>query len=387
MQLPDHILRTLASLEAEDRLRTIPRPKHGLVDFSSNDYLGLARKHFDTDPSILGAGGARLLAGTHQEHLDLEAVCAAHFGAEAALLFNSGYQANLGLLSALGQRGETYLYDEACHASIKDGMRLSMAGKFSFRHNDLDDLERLLKKTQGNRYIVVERLYSMDGDWCELKAIEDLAGWYGAWVIVDEAHSTGISSESRVQRAELAGGQTLAVGNERILARMYGFGKAIGRMGAVVVGSQQMIDFLVNRSRAWIYSTAMPAQLAASISAVLMASKEMDAERTRLFELRRCLENALQEECGIQPIVSDSPIYPLIIPGNTHVKAVAARAQNVGYDVRAILSPTVPEGTERLRIVLHAFNTEEEVRGLAKAIGPRDSEPGKSFPFKRWKEL
>lgn len=363
MQVPGHILRTLEALVAQDRLRTLPQPQAEMVDFCSNDYLGLGRTGFMGDDMAWGAGGARLLAGTHPAHLNLEALCASHFQGEAALLFNSGYQANVGLLSALGQRGDAFLYDEACHASLKDGMRLSMAGKFSFRHQDLHDLERLLQQAAGNRYIVVEALYSMDGDWCDLQAILELAARHGAWVIVDEAHSTGIVGPS---------GAGLSVGegvSGRVLARIHTFGKAVGRMGAVVVGPQALIDFLVNRSRAWIYSTAMPGVMAASIVAAITVSRSMEAERARLVTLRRCLETALREESGAEPVVMDSPIYPLVVPGNGAVKSLAARVRAAGYDVRAVLSPTVPEGKERLRIVLHAFNTEEEAQGLARAIG------------------
>lgn len=361
MELPASILRTLTQLAEEDRLRRIPQPMPGLVDFCSNDYLGLARAAAPASLALAGAGGARLLAGTHAAHIALEAHCAHHFQGEAALLYNSGYQANLGILSCLAQRGDTYLYDDACHASLKDGIRLSMADRFSFRHNDLDDLRRLLLRTKGNRYIVVESLYSMDGDWCDLAGIVALAQELGAWVIVDEAHSTGIVGPAG---AGLSVRDSVRVG---ILVRMHAFGKAIGRMGAVVVGPQPVVDYLVNRSRAWIYSTAMPAGLAQSILEAIVASAGMDAARDKLRALRRCLVAGLTER-GIVAVAGDSPIYPLIVPGAAAAKAVAARGRAAGFDVRAVLAPTVPAGEERLRIVLHSFNTEEEVLGLVEVI-------------------
>lgn len=410
MGLPEFISRTLADLAAEDRLRRIPQPRPDLVDFCSNDYLGLARAAARASAPMSGAGGARLLAGTHAAHLSLERACATHFQAEAALLFNSGYQANVGLLSALGQRGDTFLHDAACHASIKDGMRLSLAQHFAFAHNDLQDLERLLAKTKGNRYIVVERLYSMDGDWCDLTAILRMAEAHGAWVVVDEAHSVGldvrgetkpdgkseVGSEKRKDESEKVHGVAhrdfpgdrpplstfhfhLASSpngedsppsdheGSALLARMAGFGKAVGLMGAAVLGSQALIDFLVNRSRAWIYSTAMPPALAAAIEGNIATMAGMAAERARLRRLRQELEAALAG-AGWEVVRGDSPIYPLVAPGNARCKALAAKAQAAGFDVKAVLAPTVPAGAERIRIVLHAFNTAEEVRGLAAAL-------------------
>ncbi len=361
MKLPLHIHQSLDRLERAHQLREIPQPSSELIDFCSNDYLGLARSAETMSGKMEGATGARLLRGTLSQHLELEALCAEIFKAEACLLFNSGYQANVGLLSCLGQRNDTYLYDEACHASLKDGMRLSNAKRYAFRHNDLSDLKRLLENTTGNRFIVVESLYSMDGDWCDLREISALAKHYGAWIVLDEAHSTGIVGKS-------GGGYAVEKGIENaVFLRIITFGKALGRMGAVIAGPRKLRDYLVNRSRAWIYSTAMPGLLAQSIVDSLQQMQQMEAERERLVMLRREMEKALYTD-KIATSRLASPIIPLMVPGNVEAKNFANGLQAAGFDARAILAPTVATGTERIRIVLHSFNKVSEVQHLAKTI-------------------
>lgn len=360
MHLPFHIQKRLDQLSELDQLRRIPSEKEGLIDFCSNDYLGIARFETEISGRIKGATGARLLRGTLKSHLELEAFAAKAFLAESALLFNSGYQANIGVLSCLAERNDTYIYDEACHASLKDGMRLSQAKRYSFRHNDLQDLERLLKQSSGNCFIVVESLYSMDGDWCKLAEIEELAKQYGAWIVLDEAHSTGIVGEG-------GAGFAVSLGLENaIFLRIFTFGKAIGKMGAIVVGPSVLRDFLVNRSRAWIYSTAMPGLLAESILESLQMMQQMEMDRGQLKQLRQAMNQAFSP-IGFFAEGEGSPIFPLIVPGNSNAKRLAQEFEKLGFDARAILSPTVPVGAERIRIVLHSFNTEEEISRLANA--------------------
>jgi 8-amino-7-oxononanoate synthase len=245
-------------------LRTMAPVAEGMVDFSSNDYLGLARdahlleqahaKVMQLRPLRGGATGSRLLSGTHAYMCEVEDKLASVFDAEACLVFNSGYQANTALLATIPQRGDTILCDELIHASLREGARLSFAGRHYFRHNDLNDLEQRLQKAKGHCFVVVESVYSMDGDRAPLKEILDLCGQYGAHVVVDEAHSTGLWGA----RGE---GLLCVEGLHRhpaLLARVYTFGKAIGGHGACVAGSRLLIDYLVNFARAFIYTTALP---------------------------------------------------------------------------------------------------------------------------------
>lgn len=332
------------------------------VDFTSNDYLGMARWKRIGVMDINGSGGSRLLSGNTDTHMAFEAWCADFFRGASALHYSSGYMANLGLLSCLARRQDTYLYDERCHASIKDGMRLSPAKRYSFRHNDPDDLRRLLAKTQGNRFIIAESLYSMDGDLADVAELCEVAETHGAWLVLDEAHSTGMYGP---------GGRGLAVaeGQEsRILARIHTFGKAVGRHGAVVIGPESLKQYLYNRSRTFIYTTAPPEYTVSELQYAIKEVGKRDEDRKRVLDLRRKLEAGLGDIPNLAVPRSESPILPLIVPGNARVRQLAKLLQEDGLDVRPILSPTVPEQTERLRIVLHRFNTEAQVTQLAEAI-------------------
>ncbi len=358
------------------------------VDFCSNDYLGIARGHLLAhDPALSsGSTGSRLLAGNYPLLSILEEEIAAFHGAESALIYNSGYDANVGLLSCIGQKEDTILYDALSHASIRDGIRLSFAKAFSFRHNDMEDLERRLRAVigggsgadaaeggdggggaaagggsgagaaaGGNVYVVTETLFSMDGDFCPLKEIAALCDRYGAWLIVDEAHATGVVGER---------GKGLVQG-EACFARMHTFGKALGCHGAVVLGSASLKAYLVNFSRALIYTTALPPASAGLIRKAYGVFPGMEAERQHL---RRLIARFQETSLPYERLVSTSPIQAVIIPGNAEVRAVAARLQEAGLDVRPILYPTVPKDTERLRIVLHAYNSMEEVELLTRLL-------------------
>ena len=232
----------------------------GIVDFCSNDYLGFAKdKQFAIEAHQLlmqqelrvnGNSGARTITGTSKEILSLESTLAKHHLAESALLYNSGYTANVGLFSSLPYRGDTIIYDELIHASIRDGMQLSKAKSFSFLHNDLASLEKKLSLATGRIYVVVESIYSMDGDTAPLKSIAELCSQYDAALIVDEAHSNGIYGKD-------GAGLVVELGLEKtVFARVITFGKAFGCHGAAVLGSQDLIAFLINFSRSFIYTTA-----------------------------------------------------------------------------------------------------------------------------------
>ncbi|RAV98271.1 aminotransferase class I/II-fold pyridoxal phosphate-dependent enzyme [Pseudochryseolinea flava] len=342
----------------------------GLIDFTSNDYLGLARSEELSRQIVLrmrdlgvhsnGATGSRLLSGNDAYTQTVERKLARIFKAEAALIFNSGYAANLAVLSSLPQRGDTILYDELSHACIKDGARLSLASRFSFRHNDLDDLEQKIRRAKGRVFVVVESIYSMDGDECPLIQLTTLANGYGASLIIDEAHSTGIVGES-------GNGLSVSIGvHEQFAARVYTFGKAMGIHGAVVVGSQLLIDYLINFSRPFIYTTALPPH---SVVAIECAFDFL----SKNIALQDALRNKINLFCEQVASVdnrtdSKSPIQTALYPGNENVKRAAQKVQAQNFDVRPILSPTVPVNAERLRICLHTFNTDDDIVALASLL-------------------
>ena len=365
----------LEKKKAENNFRQLPKHK-ALVDFVSNDYLGFSRseelaynirnQYDDLHGIHNGATGSRLLSGNSELAEYLEEKLAKLFRAEAALIFNSGYSANLGVLSAIPQRGDTILYDELSHACIKDGARLSMARRMSFRHNDLEDLEMKMLDSHGDIYIVAESIYSMDGDTCPLEDLVTLANRYDAKIILDEAHSTGISSPRGL-------GHAISTQLEnKIFARIYTFGKAMGVHGACVVGTRDFINYLINCSRPFIYTTALPPHSLVSIDCAfdfLLAHPELLKRlRRRITFFRGALRTLFENHPEYQNKDSTSMIQPIIVPGNQRAKVLARHIRNTGYDVRAILSPTVKPGTERLRVCLHTFNTEDEIRGLITTI-------------------
>jgi 8-amino-7-oxononanoate synthase len=350
----------------------------GLIDFCSNDYLGFAQSEelyhaISEAMSALamksnGATGSRLISGNNEHVVHLEDKIAHFFNGEAALFFNSGYSANQSILSAIPQRGDTIIYDELVHASIKDGMRLSFANKVSFKHNNTEDLERKLSTATGDTYVVVESIYSMDGDISPLRAVAAACDQFQAYLIIDEAHSVGVTGDQ---------GTGLCVAEEILdlaFARIYTFGKALGVHGACVVGSASLKEYLINFSRPFIYTTALPVHSIVSVSCALdhlaqangliaVLQKNIDYFRKKM----KHLENDLYHN-GLRLIESQTAIQGVVIAGNEAVRAKSESLQNKGLDVRPIRSPTVKIGTERLRICLHAFNTPEEIDLLVETI-------------------
>lgn len=345
-----------------------------LVDFFSNDYLGLARNRelycliekelSNQAGNINGATGSRLLSGNSAYVEELELFFAKLFKSPKALLFNSGYNANLSILSAIPQKEDTILYDELIHASLKDGARLSFAQRFSFRHNDLKDLEAKIQRAKGDVYVAVESVYSMDGDFAPLLELLELTNKYNAHLIVDEAHSTGVWGER-------GNGMCCYLGIEdKIFARVYTFGKGMGAHGACIVGSELLIDFLINFARPFIYTTSLPLHSLITLKAGFEYLEKEISLQTKIrskIHLFRTLVTGYESLSGmIQE--SSSPIQVLRISGNEKAKASALALQSKGLDVRAILSPTVKEGEERLRICLHIFNSDEEIERLVKTL-------------------
>lgn len=353
----------------ENSYRTVGRTS-SLVDFVSNDYLGLARSeelyqsiHDRLESRGIhtnGSTGSRLLSGNSDYYQEVEEKLADIFDGEAALIFNSGYSANLAVMSSIPQRGDTIIYDDLAHACIKDGARLSLANRFSFRHNDLNDLEQKLTKATGKIFIAVESIYSMDGDASPLDALVTLAEKYNASIIVDEAHSTGI-------RGERGNGYTASLNlQRRIAVRMYTFGKAMGVHGACVVGSRLLIDYLINFARPFVYTTASSPHFVASIDCAfdyLVQNIELQNTLKQKIDFFRKQSQAINNK-----IDSTSAIQAIVIPGNERIRHVASDLQQQGFDVRPILSPTVAEGFERLRICLHVYNTDDEIKSLVHAI-------------------
>lgn len=355
----DFLDRKLQERKEQHAFRRLRLPD-GKTDLCSNDYLGIATlgligRSPDQTKASHGSGGSRLLAGNYPLVEETEKTLAVFHAAEAGLIFNSGYDANLGLLSCLPQRGDTILYDQLSHASIRDGIRLSFARAFSFGHNDLTDLEKKLASAEGNKFVVTESVFSMDGDQAPLAEMAAVCRRYGAHLIVDEAHATGVIGERGEGLV-----QVLGLGQE-CLARVHTFGKAVGCHGAVVLGSHRLRDYLVNFCRPFIYTTALPASAVMAIRTAYGLFPGMDEERAHL----RVLIGRLREaNLRFERLESFTPIQGVVVPGNEAVKALAQELQAEGLDIRPILYPTVPRGSERLRIVLHAFNTVEEMEKL-----------------------
>jgi len=328
------------------------------VDFFSNDYLGLATSCVLNATAATGSTGSRLLSGNSKEAEALEEKIAKFHNAEAALLFNSGYDANTGLLASIANRHTTILYDELCHASIIDGIRLSQSARqYKFRHNDLADLAKKLEQyaAQGPVIVAVESVYSMDGDIAPLKEIAELTERYKASLIVDEAHATGVFGAN-------GAGLVCETGLEgKVFARVHTFGKAMGCHGAVVVGSDKLKQFLINFARPFIYTTALPSHNIEAIDKAYDYLSAPDFSNQELYALIEYFREKINTSGNDGWKDSISPIQALILGSNVQAKKAAGALQAAGLQVNAILHPTVPQGAERLRVCLHAFNTREQV--------------------------
>lgn len=342
-----------------------------LIDFCSNDYLSFARSAgirqavhhtLEQQPVFSGSTGSRSISGNTAFAETLEKKIAAFHHAEAGLLFNSGYDANVGLFSCIASKGDTIICDELIHASIIDGCRLSHATRYRFAHNDLGDLEKKLKHASGTVYVAVESVYSMDGDSADLVSILDLCERYQACLIVDEAHGTGVFGENGRGLASALGVE------DRIFARIHTFGKAMGCHGAIVVGSQTLRNYLINFARSFIFTTALPVPSLVTIQCAYEALSAPGFDNSGLHALIRCFKQHVRLPEGVYLIGSQSPVQSVVITGNERTRLVSGTLQQKGFDVRAILSPSVPSGKERLRISLHLHNTEEEVIRLTEAL-------------------
>ncbi len=369
-RLPRKLQSKLAERVGDNSLRELPL-SNDLVDFSSNNYLGLAQSRellqmtseiMESTPCKNGATGSRLLTGNHQLYRDLEDFLGKHHRSEAALVFNSGYDANIGFFSSVPQRGDFVLYDELIHASIRDGIQMGHAKSYKFSHNDLSSLREKLSSirtplgTENAIYVVTESVFSMDGDSPNLKALAEFCIDENCFLVVDEAHATGIFGEGRDLVCQLGL-------EELVFARIITFGKAMGCHGAAILGSIDLKKYLVNFSRSFIYTTALPPH---SVATILASYQYLGSSGNEL--LKRLFKNIqyFKEQIRLLGLTdsfieSDSAIQCALVKGNEKVKALATKLQEEGFDVKPILSPTVKQGSERLRFCLHTYNTKEEI--------------------------
>lgn len=339
---------------SENAFRSL-NPSKEKIDFCSNDYLGFAKKTQQIHAPN-GSTGSRLISGHHLIHEEVEKNIAHFHQMEAALIFNSGYDANLSFFSTIPQKGDTVIYDQLCHASIRDGLRLGVARSFAFKHNDLNDLQEKIKQAKGNVFIVVESIYSMDGDQAPLKELAVICKNANTHLVVDEAHATGIFGTNGTGLCQAEGVQAFA--------KIHTFSKALGAHGAAITGSQTLKDYLINFARPFIYTTALPPHSIAVIQQAYNALHHCP-ERAQLVANIRLFKSHFKHPHLIE---SDSPIQCIIVGGNKKTKSVAQNLQENGMDVRPILHPTVAEGTERIRICLHSFNTSEEILQLCEEL-------------------
>ena len=360
----------LNARNANNALRQL-NTQNNLVDFSSNDYLEFSKFQviFDNTHQYLidnnltqnGSTGSRLLSGNHELYNTVERMLCEFHNSDAAIIFNSGYDANIGFFSAVPQRGDIILYDEYIHASIRDGITMSNAKAYKFKHNDLEGLNQ---KCQAERsripieteiYIVTESVFSMDGDTPDLIAMAQICKSNNTHFVVDEAHALGVfgkQGEGIIQELKL---------ENDVFARIVTFGKGLGCHGSAILGSTVLKQYLVNFARSFIYTTALPPHSLATINSAYTELKRTD-EIKKLHQNIHFFRSEIKKLKLQQSFIkSDSAIHCCIISGNDTVKDIAKKLQKQGFDVKPILSPTVSEGEERLRFCLHSYNSETEM--------------------------
>ncbi|MFI0429879.1 aminotransferase class I/II-fold pyridoxal phosphate-dependent enzyme [Mariniflexile sp. HMF6888] len=379
MELPKKLQQKLETRKEAHALRKLGAVSN-LVDFSSNDYLGFSKNKtiFNNAHDFLtghnmkqnGATGSRLLSGNHPLFHTIETILSEFHQSESALIFNSGYDANVGFFSSVPQRGDVILYDEYIHASIRDGIQLSNAKAYKFKHNDLGSLDEMLKRIQHDTiYVVTESVFSMDGDSPDLAKLSQVCKENKAYLIIDEAHAVGVFGKRGIGLV-----QELGLEND-IFARLVTFGKAMGCHGAAILGSDNLKQYLVNFARSFIYTTALSPHSLATVHVaynelvISNSNKESHPAIKKLhsniaFFKAELVKNKLNHIF----IESDSAIQCCIISGNETVKSIAKSIQEHGFDVKPIVSPTVPQGQERLRFCLHAFNSKEEITEVLKLL-------------------
>lgn len=378
-KLPNNLAKKIKKRKLDKSFRILDTSSV-LIDFTSNDYLGFSQNEnlFAKTFQLLlteniaqnGASGSRLLSGNHKLYESLEPLLANFYKADAALVFNSGYDANMGFFSAVPQRGDCIFYDEFIHASIREGIRMSNAKGYHFSHNDIESLKEKIEINtsqlgeEGNIYVVTESVFSMDGDTPDLKALAAFTNTNNYHLIVDEAHAVGThgtNGNGIIPELKL---------EKKVFARIITFGKAYGCHGAAILGSNELRDYLINFAKSFIYSTALTPHTLATIITAHTFYKELGIE-----EVKRLKENIVYfkkelKTQGLQAyfIESDTAIQSCIIKGIGKAKTLAEKLTEKGFGVKAILSPTVPEGQERLRFCIHSYNSEEELGLVLKLV-------------------
>jgi len=365
-----HLRRRLLTVEGVLPGGKVRVDSRELLNLSSNDYLGLAQdgrliRAAQEAAGLWGAGAtaSRLISGTFTLHAQVEAETAAFKGTARALVFNTGYMANLGVIAALTGKGDVVLSDRLNHASIVDGIRLSGAKLVRFRHRDLNHLEDLLKQSAGarRRLIVTDTVFSVDGDAAPLAEMAALKERHGAWLMVDEAHATGVLGP-------WGAGLAAALGvTEAVDVHMGTFSKALGCLGAYVAGSSTLIDYLINRARSFIYATALPPPVLGAISAALQITTGSPDLRQRLSREAKRFRGRLAQ-AGLDTLESDTQIVPVLVGDNALALDYAARLRDQGLLAVAIRPPTVPPGGARLRFSLSAAHSSADLKAAAETI-------------------
>lgn len=369
MNFPESLSGDIKRRIEDNNLRALVDEKFE-IDFFSNDYLGYARskilknnykalvqKHnIDT----FGATGSRLISGNHFLFDLLETKAKNVFNSESALFFNSGYDANIGLLSSVLKPRDVIFYDELCHASIRDGLQMGKANSYKFKHNDYKDLIHKIESQKKrlnpqNIYIISESVFSMDGDISDIHQLVSISKQYKAYLIIDEAHALGVCGK------EYKG---LSYDYEKdIFARIYTCGKSLGTHGGFVLGSKALKEYLINFSRPFIYTTgASPHQIAQ----VIVALEYFETHHEEKHDLQKnilCFKHETQKKNHLIT-ANNTAIQVIKIPDNQKAKELALQLQKEGFGVKAILHPTVPKGQECIRICLHSFNTKNDIYSL-----------------------
>ncbi|WP_271406351.1 aminotransferase class I/II-fold pyridoxal phosphate-dependent enzyme [Tenacibaculum soleae] len=368
MQFPKKLTQKILARKKNQTLRSLGK-ENNVIDFSSNDYLGFSKSEvifnkihqYLTAKNIKqnGATGSRLLSGNHHLYTIVEEELAKFHNTETALVFNSGYDANIGLFSAVPQRGDIILYDEFIHASIRDGIQLSNAKAYKFKHNDLTHLKEILKRVQQNDahiYVVTESVFSMDGDSPDLINLVTICKKNNVYLIVDEAHALGVFNFGLIQELNL---------QNEVFARIVTFGKGFGCHGAAILGSKELQQYLINFARSFIYTTGLSPHALATINCVYTEFRDS----TGIEKSKKLQQNILHftseiKRLSLNFIISNSAIHCCVIPGNEKVKLSAKNLKEKGFDVKPILSPTVKKGEERLRFCLHSYNSFKEITSV-----------------------
>jgi len=370
---PRRILQKLQQRKENNSLRTLSQPSEG-VDFYANDYLGFSKneKIYQRSLDFLeehqlqqnNSTGSRLISGNFKIHEAIEAQIAVFHHSENAILFNSGYDANVGFFSSIPQRGDVVFYDELIHASIRDGLQMGLAKSYKFKHNDLEDLQAKIEKltTSGEIYVVTESIFSMDGDYPDLPTLVKFCNEKNIFLVVDEAHALGVfgeTGEGLLQHLNL---------HHKVFARIVTFGKGLGAHGAAILGSETLKEFIINFTRSFIYTTAIAPHSVATISSAYQELVHTSAIKKLQQNITYFQQQVEDLDLKDAFIASDSAIQSCIIPGNEQVKAIAEKLQQQHYLVKPILSPTVAKGEERLRFCLHSYNLKEEIFSVLQCL-------------------